>query len=223
MYLRLGAMIGNQARRLLSMSAIYDGMDRACAAGIDRMDRQPLRDWVHRFNAGGPAGLIDRKPNGALRRLTPSQMAALSRAIDARSRSRTGWGRALALHRSQATDPRTRFGVDYHERSVGISAAPRSDVSQISARPQAHAGQHARAQARNLKKSFPEHSAKIVAAHATGHAHRVVGFKIRCATARRTACCGQWAPDPAITRAPAQGPTDLFGVSASARSVPRAR
>ena len=73
---------GNQARRLLSMAAIYDGMDRACAAGIGGMDRQTLRDWVHRFNAGGPAGLIDRKPNGALRRLTPSQMAALSRAIE---------------------------------------------------------------------------------------------------------------------------------------------
>ena len=67
---------GNQAR-LLSMAAIYDGMDRACAARIGGMDRQTLRDGVHRFNAEGPAGLTDRKPRGAPRRLTPSQMAAL--------------------------------------------------------------------------------------------------------------------------------------------------
>ena len=115
---------GNQARRLLSMAAIYDGMDRACAAGIGGMDRQTLRDWVHRFNAGGPAGLIDRKPNGALRRLTPSQMAALSRAIEAGSRSRTGWGRALALHRSQATDPNAlRRGLSRAERRQAAGRA----------------------------------------------------------------------------------------------------
>jgi hypothetical protein len=45
----------NQSRRPLSR----DGMDRGSAARIGGMDRQTLRDWVHRFNASGPGGLID--------------------------------------------------------------------------------------------------------------------------------------------------------------------
>ena len=40
----------NQARRLLSLAAIYDGMNRKDAAMVGGMDRQTLRDWVLRFN-----------------------------------------------------------------------------------------------------------------------------------------------------------------------------
>ena len=47
----------NQARRLLAIAAVYEGMDREEAARIGGMDRQTLRDWVHRFNEHGPAGL----------------------------------------------------------------------------------------------------------------------------------------------------------------------
>jgi transposase len=46
----------NQSRRLLSLAAVRDGMDRGSAAKIGGMDRQTLRDWVHRFNASGPDG-----------------------------------------------------------------------------------------------------------------------------------------------------------------------
>ena len=44
----------SQSRRLLSLAAVRDGMDRAAAAKIGGTDRQTLRDWVHRFNASGP-------------------------------------------------------------------------------------------------------------------------------------------------------------------------
>ena len=44
----------NQSRRLLSLAAVLDGMSRTEAAMIGGMDRQTLRDWVHRFNAAGP-------------------------------------------------------------------------------------------------------------------------------------------------------------------------
>src|ERR1700675_2425930 len=54
----------NQSRRLLSLAAVRDGMDRAGAAKIGGMDRQTLRDWVHRFNASGPEGLIDSRTEG---------------------------------------------------------------------------------------------------------------------------------------------------------------
>jgi hypothetical protein len=46
----------NQSRRLLSLAAVRDGMDRGSAAKIGGMDRQTLRDWVHRFNGSGPEG-----------------------------------------------------------------------------------------------------------------------------------------------------------------------
>ena len=39
-----------QSRRLLSLAAVLDGMSRGDAARIGGMDRQTLRDWVHRFN-----------------------------------------------------------------------------------------------------------------------------------------------------------------------------
>jgi len=44
-------------RRLLSLAAVQDGASRTKAARIGGMDRQTLRDWVHRFNAQGPEGL----------------------------------------------------------------------------------------------------------------------------------------------------------------------
>ena len=43
----------NQSRRLLSLAAVLDGMNRTDAARIGGMDRQTLRDWVHRFNDQG--------------------------------------------------------------------------------------------------------------------------------------------------------------------------
>jgi transposase len=49
----------HQSRRLLSLAAVCEGKDRGEAARIGGMDRQTLRDWVHRFNAAGPEGLFD--------------------------------------------------------------------------------------------------------------------------------------------------------------------
>ena len=39
------------------------------------MDRQTLRDWVHRFNESGVDGLTARKPPGPKPRLTPAQLS----------------------------------------------------------------------------------------------------------------------------------------------------
>jgi hypothetical protein len=44
----------SQGPRLLSLAAVLDGMSRADAARVGGMDRQTLRDWVHRFNEAGP-------------------------------------------------------------------------------------------------------------------------------------------------------------------------
>src|SRR5204863_7434246 len=48
-----------QARRLLAIAGVLDGASRENAAKIGGMDRQTLRDWVIRFNAQGPDGLIN--------------------------------------------------------------------------------------------------------------------------------------------------------------------
>ena len=64
---------GPQARRLLALAAIYDGGSRSEAARIGGVTLQSVRDWVFRFNAHGPAGLIDSKAPGQRPRLdTPS-------------------------------------------------------------------------------------------------------------------------------------------------------
>ena len=60
----------NQSRRLLSLAAVRDGIDRGRAAKIGGMDRQTLRDWVHRFNAAGPEGLVDNWTEGPKPRLS---------------------------------------------------------------------------------------------------------------------------------------------------------
>ena len=56
---------GPQARRLLALAAIYDGASRTEAAKIGGVTLQVVRDWVVRFNAQGPDGLIERKAPGA--------------------------------------------------------------------------------------------------------------------------------------------------------------
>ena len=73
---------GPQARRLLALAAIYDGATRTEAARIGGVTLQIVRDWVMKFNAQGPEGLIDRKPPGQPSRLTDSHRAALMARID---------------------------------------------------------------------------------------------------------------------------------------------
>ena len=53
-----------QARRILAIAMVLDGHPRLLAAQAGGMDRQTLRDWVHRYNADGVAGLADRPRPG---------------------------------------------------------------------------------------------------------------------------------------------------------------
>lgn len=68
---------GPQARRLLALAAIYDGGTRSDAAKIGGVTLQIVRDWVLKFNAEGPMGLLDRKAPGQPARLVPAHRAAL--------------------------------------------------------------------------------------------------------------------------------------------------
>lgn len=71
-----------QSSRLLSIAAILDGMSRADAARIGGMDRQTLRDWVHRFNEAGPEGLVDQWSPGPPSRLSAEQRAELAAIVE---------------------------------------------------------------------------------------------------------------------------------------------
>ncbi len=107
------------ARRMLAIACVMEGQSREDAAECCGMDRQTLRNWVHRFNADGLAGLIDLpRRNGPGPRLSPEQEAIVA-----------GWveqGPDLArdgVVRWRCVDLQDRikreWGISLHERTVG--------------------------------------------------------------------------------------------------------
>jgi len=110
--------IAAAARRMLALAMVLEGSDRTTAAKTCGMDRQTLRDWVHRYNAEGLAGLRNRTSPGAKPKLTAAQKMELARLVEA--------GPDRAVHgvvRWRRVDLRDelkrRLGVELHERSVG--------------------------------------------------------------------------------------------------------
>ena len=71
----------NQVRRLLALATICDGASRTQAAEMGGATLQVVRDWVLRFNAEGPEGLIDRKAPGQPSRLNDEHRAALAEMV----------------------------------------------------------------------------------------------------------------------------------------------
>ena len=72
----------NQSRRLLAIAEIYDGGSRGDAARIGGVGLQTIRDWVLRFNAKGPDGLLNRKAPGQAPKLNDAQREALARIVE---------------------------------------------------------------------------------------------------------------------------------------------
>lgn len=130
----------SQSRRLLSLAAVLDGMSRADAARIGGMDRQTLRDWVHRFNQAGPDGLFDHWSSGPASRLSDEQKGELVKIVETGPTPEVDgvvrW-RRVDLQRVI----KDRFGVEYHERHVG-TLLKKLGFSHMSARPR-HPGQDA--------------------------------------------------------------------------------
>ena len=109
---------GAVVRRLLAIALILDGHPRAEAARLNGMDRQTLRDWVHRYNDEGVAGPRSRVSPGRPGALNEVQMEALrSMVLDGPDPERA------AVIRWRCADLRdaiaTRWSVELHERSVG--------------------------------------------------------------------------------------------------------
>jgi transposase len=106
------------ARRMLALAMVLEGCSRTQAAERAGMDRQTLRDWVHRYNAEGLGGLSDRLHPGPQPRLSAEQMKELEAIVlagpDPERDGVVRWRRVDL----QAVI-RTRFDVALHERSVG--------------------------------------------------------------------------------------------------------
>ena len=123
------------ARRRLAIAFVLEGRSREDAAESCGMDRQTLRDWVHRYNAEGLAGLADLpRRNGPKPRLSPGQEAIVAEWAEQ--------GPDLAhdgVVRWRCRDLQGRiereFGVGLHERTVGKLLAKLA-FRRLSVRPQ---------------------------------------------------------------------------------------
>lgn len=73
----------DQVRRLLAVALILDGGSRSEAAKIAGVTLQIVRDWVLRFNAGGPEGLVTRRAPGRSSILNDMPRAQLAEIVEA--------------------------------------------------------------------------------------------------------------------------------------------
>ena len=124
-----------QVLRLLALAAVLDGRSRLEASQVGLMDRQTLRDWVHRFNEEGPEGLINRRGGGGRSKLSAEQQRQLAGLVE------TGPGDLVpGLVRWRCVDLvaviKERFGVDYHPSTVArilneLGYSPRQSLEDI--------------------------------------------------------------------------------------------
>lgn len=121
------------ARRMLAIALVLEGADRQTAAETCGMDRQTLRDWVHRYNAEGLSGLSNRKAPGRQPLLSAAQKAELAALVEAgpdpEKDGVVRW-RRVDLQRKIAE----LFGVEMHERTVSKQLAALGFV-RLSVRP----------------------------------------------------------------------------------------
>lgn len=124
---------GKQTRRILAIAMVLDGYSRLVAAQAGGMDRQTLRDWVHRYNADGLTGLADRPRPGRQPRLAEAQRSEVAKWVEDGPDLKTD-----GVARWRCADLRDRiaakFHVHLHERSVG-KLLKKLNFSTMSVRP----------------------------------------------------------------------------------------
>jgi transposase len=102
----------------LALALILESQPRRAAAEQAGMDRQTLRDWVHRYNAAGVPGLKSIRIGGHPASLNEKQMAELKaltvKGPDATKDKVVRW-RCIDLRDEVAR----RFTVTVSERTIG--------------------------------------------------------------------------------------------------------
>ncbi len=141
------------ARRMLAIALVLEGRPRTEAAETCGMDRQTLRDWVHRYNAEGLTGLSDRRSRpGPKRRLTTAQEEMVARWVEAGPDPAVQGG-LVRWRRVDLRDLMAReFGAAFHERTVG-KLLHRLSFRRLSVRPRHPASDPAAQEA--FKKTLP--------------------------------------------------------------------
>ena len=139
------------ARRMLALALVLEGASREEAARAAGMDRQTLRDWVHRYNAEGVEGLRDRPRPGRPCGLDEGRQAAL-KALILRGPKLERDGCVAWRARDLRELVERRFGVRYSE-SGGRRLLRGLDLSWQKARP-VHPEADPKAQER-FKKTCP--------------------------------------------------------------------
>ena len=141
----------DQTRRLLALAVIYEGGSRTDAARIGAVGLQTVRDWVLRFNAEGPEGLLTGKAPGARPLLNPEQRQALERIIEEGPiPSIHGVVRWRLVDLVQWVWDEFRITISAQTLSREIRAL---DYRKLSARPRHH--EKSEAQVTSFKKSSP--------------------------------------------------------------------
>ena len=147
---RISKNVG-QSRRLLALALIYDGGSRSDAARLGSVGLQVIRDWVLRFNANGPTGLIDPKTAGPTPRLNDAHRRALADLVEQ--------GPIPAIHgvvRWRLCDLRQwlfdTFQIALDETNISRELKAMGFVK-ISPRPRHHAQNECRGE--DFKKVFP--------------------------------------------------------------------
>lgn len=122
------------SRRMLALALVLEGVSRSEAARAAGMDRQTLRDWVHRYNATGLEGLKNRaNVGGPRRKLSAAQEAAF--AVWVREGPKLEEHKVVRWRcRDLRDELARRFGVEMHERTVG-KLLTRLNFSRVSVRP----------------------------------------------------------------------------------------
>jgi transposase len=128
---------GAQTRRLLALAAIYAGASRSEAAKIGDVTLQIVRDWVVRFNAEGPDGLINKTAPGRASILNAAQREALAAVVES--------GPIPAIHgvvRWRIVDlcqwAHLEFGVSLSEQTMSRELHA-MNYRKLTARPRHHA------------------------------------------------------------------------------------
>src|SRR5271169_5034462 len=152
--LRAAAARGKDAaasRRMLALALVLEGYNRMEAARAAGMDRQTLRDWVHRYNDHGPDGLTNHPNSGAPPlKLTAAQEAMVAAWV--REGPKPDQHKVVRWRLVDLRDEIARnFGVQLHERTVG-KLMVRLNFSCVSVRPR-HPEQDAAAQDAHKKTS----------------------------------------------------------------------
>ena len=111
----------DQIRRLLALSAIYEGSPRSEAAALGGVGLQTVRDWVLAFNAEGPHGLIGGKAPGARPRSNAGDEPESGR--DRQGRHRRRARRAAARPGWLAHDPEAHRAGQRHAAAAASALA----------------------------------------------------------------------------------------------------